>query len=190
MENLEQRVFLIFDKTYPNEGINRYLALVKELNASKTIVDGSFENALFQFQRIGMTFTNEVYSFFPNAAELFHKASLEESRSRKLLAYLGEMICYWFQREYHKVRQIQSNVSSLEFNSTWWERNKKNVTGLAGGLLAAACALAGGASTQVAGMGGIKSGQALINGSSDIEIEENDFIRLKNAICKINFPLA
>ena len=65
------------------------------------------------------------------------------------------------------------------------ERNKKDVTGIAGGLLAAACALAGGASTQVAGMGGVKSGQALMDGVSDIEVEENHFTQLKNAICRI-----
>ena len=90
-------------------------------------------------------------------------------------------------KDYNKVRQLQKDVHTIQFNSSWWEWNKKDVTGIAGGLLAAACALAGGASTQVEGMGGVKSGQALMDGVSDIEVEENHFTQLKNAICRINF---
>ncbi|MDD6783809.1 MAG: hypothetical protein PUD79_04535 [Prevotellaceae bacterium] len=187
MEDLEQFIFLIFDKTFPNEGINRYLSLIKKQYASRVTVNASFEKALVLFQRLGRMPNYEIYAHFPNAIELFHKATSEECRNRQLLAYLGEMICYWYQRDYNNVRQLQKNINTIQFNSSWWERNKKDVTGIVGGLLAGACALVGGASTQVAGMGGVKSGQALMDGVSSIEFEENQFHQLKNAICKINF---
>lgn len=189
MENIEQFIFLIFDKTYPSEGISRYLSLIKEQHVSRIAVNASFENALVLFQSLGRMPNYEIYAYLPDAIELFHKATSEECRNRQLLAYLGEMICYWYQKDYNKVRQLQKDVNTIQFNSSWWERNKKDVTGIAGGLLAAACALAGGASTQVAGMGGVKSGQALMDGVSDIEVEENHFTQLKNAICRINFSI-
>lgn len=189
MENIEQFIFLIFDKTYPSEGISRYLSIVKEQHASRVSVNASFENALVLFQRLSRMPNYEIYTYLPNAIELFHKASSEECRNRQLFAYLGEMICHWYQKDYNKVRQLQKDVNTIQFNSSWWERNKKDVTGIAGGLLAAACALAGGASTQVAGMGGVKSGQALMDGVSGIEVEEKHFTQLKNAICRINFSI-
>lgn len=188
MKNIEQLIFLIFDKTYPNEGIRRYLSLVKDLYASRVTVNASFENALVVFQRLGGMPNTDIYANLPNAIALFHKATSEECRNRQLLAYLGEMICNWYLRDYYKVRQLQKNVSSIQFNSSWWERNKKDVISISGGLLAAVCALAGGASTQIAGMGGVKSGQALMECVGDIESEEMLFAQLKSAIIHINFP--
>ena len=53
MENIEQFIFLIFDKTYPSEGISRYLSLIKEQHVSRIAVNASFENALVLFQSLG-----------------------------------------------------------------------------------------------------------------------------------------
>ena len=73
MENIEQFIFLIFDKTYPNEGINRYLSIVKEQHAYRVTVNASFENALVLFQRLGRMPNYEIYAYLPMQLSYFIK---------------------------------------------------------------------------------------------------------------------
>ena len=73
MENIEQFIFLIFDKTYPSEGISRYLALIKEQHASRIAVNASFENALVLFQRLGRMPNYEIYAYPPMQLSYFTK---------------------------------------------------------------------------------------------------------------------
>lgn len=189
MENtadLDKEIFNIFNNTYPSEGVTLYLELVRKQFYGTLPTDGSFGNAIVSFRLIAKLPSNsyDCYNELYKACLLFQNSVDELNRSRLLLAHLGEMICFWYMRDYNAVRAIQQVVSGLSFNSTWWERNKKTFAGIGGALLGAATMLASGGS---AGVGGAKGSEIFMDNVSDIQNEETQFNELRDAICKINF---
>ncbi len=185
-KDIDNNLFNIFNNTYPAEGVALYLEFVQKQLYGHLPTIGSMGSAIVNFkliEKLPVT-SSDSYNELYKSCLLFQNSRNELNRNLLLLAYLGEMICFWFMRDYNAVRTLQQEVSKLEFNSTWWERNKKTVAGIGGALLGAATMLAGGGS---AGVGGVKGGQIFMDNVSDIEHEETKFNELRDAICRINF---
>ena len=179
------QIVKIFDRTSFKEGILRYFELGRKLRLVPIrgeIVENDALSALNRLYVMEHVYRKDVLQVI----DLFHKHSIQESRTPQLYSYLGEMLGYWFIKEYGVVCKLQNDIRLLSYNSSWWERNKKSVASVAGGLLGAAMALAGG--------GGVSVGQgATIAGNSTGDIVTNhaeleeEFNRLKEAILSVDF---
>lgn len=182
---MNTKVFAIFDKTYFKDGIQRYFDVGREIGLVPLHGDILNGDALVALNRLYMM--EHVYrKDVLQVIDLFHKSVITEKRISQLYALLGEMVCYWFIREYAVVRKLQEDVKVLQYGSTWWERNKKDVASVAGAILAGAMALAGGGAAPVGGIA-TKGGQAVGECVDDHQKLEYDFNRLKEAIVAINF---
>ena len=55
---------------------------------------------------------------FYKACLQFQKSRNELKRNMQLLSFLGEMVCFWFMKDYNTVRVLQREVNKIEFNDT------------------------------------------------------------------------
>ncbi len=189
-ENLYMEIFNIFNNTHPHEGVTLYLKFAQKRLSGNLPTSGSIANAIFQFKQIEkMPFASSTIhnDSFYKACLQFQKSRNELKRNMLLLSFLGEMVCFWFMKDYNTVRVLQREVNKIEFNDTWWERNKKDIAGLGGALLGAATMLAGGGSAGMVGAGSAIGGRTLMENVSNDDSEKNRFYELRNAICSINF---
>lgn len=183
---MNTKVFAIFDRTYFKEGIQRYFDVGREIGLVPVhgeIINGDALIALNRLYLMEHVYRKDVLQVI----DLFHKSVITEKRLKQLYSILGEMLGYWFIREYGMVRKLQDDVKILQYGSTWWERNKKGVTSVAGAILSGAMALAGGGG--MAAQMGVKGGQIAGECVDDHQKIEWDFNALKDAIVSINFNI-
>lgn len=184
---MNTKVFAIFDKTSFKEGIQRYFDVGREIGLVPLQGEIHNNDALVVLNRLYMM--EHVYrKDVLHAVDLFHKSAITEKRVKQLYAYLGEMLCYWFIKEYGVVHKLQGDVKLIEFNTSWWERNKGDLISL-GGLAASFVAAISGVSTTVAGTAAANTGSIGYETNSDISKQETLFESLQNAICGINFNI-
>lgn len=184
---MQSKIVNIFDRTSFKEGIQRYFELGKQLRIIPLRGDIVGNDALSALNRLYVM--EHVYrKDVLQVIDLFHNHSDQETRTPQVYSYLGEMLCYWFIKEHGVVCKLQNDIRLLSYNSSWWERNKKSVASVAGGLLGAAMALAGGGGVSVgqgAALGGKSTGDTVTNH----EELENEFNQLKEAIISIDFDV-
>lgn len=181
------KVFNIFNNTSFKESVSKYFQLGKELKIIPLDCNIINDDAFISLQRLlnmEHVYRNDVLQ----TIDLLHRSALQKNRSSQIYTLLGEMVCYWALKEYSMVRKIQDNVRCIEYGSSWWERNKKGLASIAGGILAGAMMIAGGGGGSIAGpmvAGGKASGEC-VDDHAELEWEFN---QLKEAIINTNFNI-
>lgn len=134
--------------------------------------------------------SNTYYNLLWDAVSKFNSALSLEKRNKKLVSYLGLMLCYYRLGEGDAVRAIQQQVSYEEFGLTFWEEHggeiKEGAWVVIGGLMSA---LSGGAVSpgQGAALGGRTGSQQHEGHNNDVRFAKQQFDELKQAILGINF---
>lgn len=180
-------IFNIFNNTSFKESIDKYFQLGVELRLIPK--NGVIQNddALISLQRLynmDNVYRNDIF----HTIDLLHKSALEKERNSLLYLILGEMVCYWSIHEYSMLRKLQDYIRNVEYSSTWWDRNKKEIATIAGGILAGAMMLAGGGGASVGGAA-VTGGNSVGECVDDHTKWESEFNQLKNAILSINFNI-
>lgn len=185
INSMLNQIVQIFDKTSFKEGIERYFALGRQLGMVPLHGDVIYHDALIALNRLYVM--EHVYrKDVMHVIDLFHIHSVQDTRTAQLYSYLGEMLCYWFIKEYGVVCKLQNDVKLLKYGSSWWERNKRSAAALAGGLLGALMALASGGAVSV-GQGSALGGKYSGDTVTDHAELEQEFNILKEAIISVNF---
>lgn len=185
MQSSETNLSDIFVNQSIQEGLANYLEVGKRYGLVADNANTFYNEALntaFQYKQMQNVQREDLLTL----VNKFHLVANKDECIFKLYAYLGEMVCYWFLREYNLVRSIQNAVANTQYSRTWWEENRKDLLSFGGGALAGLAAfLTGGFSIPLSGGIAIVGGKALSNCISSSSKMEHLFDKLKAEIVSI-----
>lgn len=181
------KVFAIFNNTTIQQGVDKFVNLAQE-QCPTSSKERFLEQAITSLTKLKLITNPQIQqNTLCSCLDLFYKSSLQEKRTRQMMAILGQMMCYWFLREYPAIIKLQDYAKSIEYDMTWWEKNKKDISGLAVVAIGIAAAVAtGGNSSTIAGGGvyGKRAGEDMVD---DEYAAKAAFDKFKDAVIKINF---
>lgn len=117
----------------------------------------------------------------------FSKALKVQKDIPGLLSYLGFMYCNYRLRRINEVISAQQQISSLEFNGSFWDRNKSELKDLGMAAVAAVCTIAGCPPGPAVAMASQTSRKLKDGDSEEFNTKREHFNQLRNAILSIKF---